>query len=113
LGGTFDVCARLAKEAAILRPIGNTHPDPDIARLESKLYEDLSRLRLGPMGMGGSVSAFDVHVELAYCHMATLPVAVYLQCSAMRRRTIRLHVDGRVEERTKSSWLEMVRHEEA
>jgi tartrate/fumarate subfamily iron-sulfur-dependent hydro-lyase alpha chain len=113
LGGTFDVCARLAKEAAILRPVGNRHPDGKIARLEEKLFEDLSRLRLGPMGMGGSVSAFDVHVELAYCHMATLPVAVYLQCSAMRRRTIRLYMDGRLEEMTKSSWLEVDRCEEA
>lgn len=113
LGGTFDTCARLAKEAAILRPMGARHPDEKMARLEEILLEDLSRLRLGPMGMGGSVSAFDVHVELAYCHMATLPVAVYLQCSAMRRRTVRLHADGRLEEMARSSWLEVDRCEEA
>ena len=105
LGGTFDTCARLSKEAAILRPIGDRNPDEELARLEDIIMEDISKLKLGPMGMGGSTSAFDVHVELAYCHMATLPVAVYLQCSAMRRTTVRLYADGRAENVARSSWL--------
>lgn len=105
LGGSFETCARLAKEAAILRPIGEKNPDDGIARLEGILMDDLLKLKLGPMGMGGSTSAFDVHVEFAYCHMATLPVAVYLQCSAMRRTTVRLYVDERVESLERSSWL--------
>ncbi len=105
LGGSFETCARLAKEAAILRPIGDKNPDDEVARLESILMDDVLKLKLGPMGMGGSTSAFDVHVELAYCHMATLPVAVYLQCSAMRRTTVRLYEDGRVEGLAISSWL--------
>jgi len=105
LGGTFDTSTRLAKEAAILRPVGDRNPDKEIARLEDIIMADISKLRLGPMGMGGSTSAFDVHVELAYCHMATLPVAVYLQCSAMRRATARLYADGKVEEMARSSWL--------
>jgi fumarate hydratase subunit alpha len=73
--------------------------------LENIIMGDISKLSLGPMGMGGSTTAFDVHVELAYCHMATLPVAVYLQCSAMRRTTARLYSDGRVENVLGSSWL--------
>lgn len=105
LGGTFDTCARLAKEAAILRTIGDRNPDPELARLENTIMDDISTLKLGPMGMGGSTSAFDVHIELAYCHMATLPVAVYLQCSAMRRTTARLYADGKVESLARSSWL--------
>jgi L(+)-tartrate dehydratase alpha subunit len=105
VGGTFETCVRLAKEAAILRPVGDRNPDREIAILEKKILEDILKLKLGPMGMGGSTTAFDVHVELAYCHMATLPVAVYLQCSAMRRTTGRLYVDGRVEEVTRSSWI--------
>jgi L(+)-tartrate dehydratase alpha subunit len=105
LGGTFDTCTRLSKEAAILRPIGDRNPDGEMARLENIIMGDISKLSLGPMGMGGSTTAFDVHVELAYCHMATLPVAVYLQCSAMRRTTARLYSDGRVENVLGSSWL--------
>lgn len=105
LGGTFETCAAMAKEAAILRPIGDRNPEPEVASLEAQLFEDITKLRLGPMGMGGSTSAFDVHVEMAYCHMATLPVAVYLQCSAMRRTTVRLYADGRVENRAISSWM--------
>lgn len=105
VGGTFETCVRLAKEAAILRLVGDRNPDQEIAILEKKILEDILKLKLGPMGMGGSTTAFDVHVELAYCHMATLPVAVYLQCSAMRRTTGRLYVDGRVEEVTRSSWI--------
>lgn len=106
LGGTFETCAQMAKEAAILRPMGDKHPDADIARLEGQLMDDVLRLKLGPMGMGGSTSAFDVRIELGYCHMATLPVAVYLQCAAMRRTTVRLYGDGRVEDRAFSSWLD-------
>ena len=105
VGGVFETCAKLAKEAAILRPVGDRNPDQEIARLEIKILEDISKLKLGPMGMGGSTTAFDVHIELAFCHMATLPVAVYLQCSAMRRTTSRLHVDGRIEEMARSSWM--------
>lgn len=106
LGGAFENCARMAKEAAILRPVGDRNPDPELARLEDRLMDDVSRLRLGPMGMGGATSAFDVHVEMAYCHMATLPVAVYLQCAAMRRTTVRMYADGRVESRPLSSWMD-------
>ena len=106
LGGAFENCARMAKEAAILRPVGDRNPDPELARLEDRLMDDVSRLRLGPMGMGGATSAFDVHVEMAFCHMATLPVAVYLQCAAMRRTTVRMYADGRVESRPLSSWMD-------
>jgi L(+)-tartrate dehydratase alpha subunit len=105
VGGPFETCAKLAKEAAILRPVGDSNPDPEISRLEKQIFEDISKLKLGPMGMGGSTTAFDVHIELAYCHMATLPVAVYLQCSAMRRTTSRLYADGRREEKALSSWI--------
>ncbi|MBI4527169.1 MAG: fumarate hydratase [Deltaproteobacteria bacterium] len=105
IGGTFDICALLSKEAAILRRIGDRNPDKELARLEEMILEDLMKLKLGPMGMGGSTSAFDVHAELAYCHMATLPVAVYLQCSAMRRTTARLYAEGRSEILPQSSWL--------
>ena len=106
LGGAFETCARMAKEAAILRPVGDRNPDPELARLEDRIMDDVSRLRLGPMGMGGTTSAFDVHVEMAFCHMATLPVAVYLQCAAMRRTTVRMYDDGRVESRPSSIWME-------
>ena len=106
VGGTFETCPKMAKEAAILRPVGDRNQDPELSRLEEQLMSDILSLKLGPMGMGGATSAFDVHLEMAYCHMATLPVAVYLQCSAMRRTTVRMYVDGRVERRPLSSWME-------
>lgn len=90
IGGTFDSVARLAKRA-LLREIGSVNPDPETAELEAELLEAINRLGIGPQGFGGRVTALAVHVETFPCHIASLPVAVNLQCGpAARHRVVEL-----------------------
>ncbi len=83
IGGNFEYCAYLAKKS-LLRVPGERHPDPLIRRVEEELMEEINRLGLGPMGFGGAVTAVDVKVEMYPCHIASLPVAVNIQCHAVR-----------------------------
>ncbi len=83
IGGNFEYSAILAKKA-ILRPVGERHSDPLIRKVEEELMEDINKLGLGPMGFGGTVTAIDVKVEMYPCHIASLPVAVNVQCHACR-----------------------------
>ncbi|MCR4438930.1 MAG: fumarate hydratase [bacterium] len=86
IGGTFEKCAWLAKKA-LLRPIGQRHPDPFYAEMEVELLERINRLGIGPQGLGGRTTALDVHVEVYPCHIASLPAAVNTQCHAARHKT--------------------------
>ena len=83
IGGTFDRAPLLAKKA-LVRPLGTRHGDPRYAALEQELLEEINRLGIGPQGLGGRVTALDVHVEIAPCHIASLPVAVNLGCHVNR-----------------------------
>ena len=83
LGGTMEMCALLAKRA-LLRPLGQRHADPRYAAYEEELLALLNRTGVGPQGLGGSVSCLDVHIEAHPCHLASLPVAVNLNCHAAR-----------------------------
>ena len=83
VGGTFDLAPALAKEA-LLRPLGTPNPDPEAALLERELLPELNRLCIGPGGMGGDATCLAVHVRLHPCHIASLPVAVNIQCNAAR-----------------------------
>ena len=85
LGGTFEKCALIAKKA-LLRPIGSRHPDPFYARLEEDLLREINGLGIGPQGFGGRCTALDVMIEVFPCHIASLPVAVNMQCHAARHR---------------------------
>lgn len=85
IGGTFELCALLAKKS-LLRRLGEAHPDPDFAALESELLEAINRLGTGPAGLGGNVTALAVHVETHPCHIASLPVAVNINCHSHRHR---------------------------
>ena len=105
IGGSMDVAAALAKQAAILRGIGVRHPNPDIAALEVELTAALNGLGLGPWGIGGKSTVLDVLIETAETHIVTLPVAVYMQCPALRRTTVRFYADGRVDEDVENTWL--------
>ncbi len=83
IGGTFDKVAYLAKKA-LLRPIGQAHPDPDYAAMEQEILNRVNGLGIGPQGFGGCVTALDVHIEKYPTHIASLPVAVNLNCHVAR-----------------------------
>lgn len=86
LGGTFEKAALIAKRA-LLRPLGQPHPDSELAALEQELLEQVNATGIGPMGMGGKTTALAVHVERHPCHIASLPVALNVQCHAARHKT--------------------------
>jgi fumarate hydratase subunit alpha len=96
IGGTADQASELAKEA-LLQPLNEKNTDPALAKLEEEFKRELNSTGVGPMGLGGDTTVLGVRIKTAYCHTASLPVAVNLQCWAARRVAIRLHQDGRVE----------------
>lgn len=85
IGGTFEKCAYLAKEA-LLRPVGEQNNLPDIANLEQDLLEKINNLGIGPQGLGGRTTALAVHIEIYPAHIASLPVAVNINCHAARHK---------------------------
>lgn len=86
LGGTADKALLLSKKA-LLRPLGEPNPDPDVAALESELKEAINDLGYGPQGLGGLTTALGVHIDTYPTHIAGLPVAVNLGCHALRHKT--------------------------
>ena len=87
IGGTFEKAALLAKKA-LMREIGSPNRSAHIAELERELLEEVNSLGIGPQGLGGRITALAVHVEAFPCHIASLPVAVNLQCHAARHREV-------------------------
>ena len=85
IGGTLEKAALIAKKS-LMRPIGERHPTPRIAKLEEELLEEINRLGIGPQGLGGTVTALDVHIETYPTHIGSLPVAVNLQCHCARHK---------------------------
>lgn len=85
IGGTADLCMKLAKEAALLRPVGSVNRDPVIAELEGELMAASRQLGIGPMGSRGINCVIGLHLALAVTHTAALPVAVNAQCLVGRR----------------------------
>jgi fumarate hydratase subunit alpha len=83
----------MAKEA-LLRSTDNVNPNDDERKLEEELFTILNTSGLGPMGLGGDSTVLKVHIKTAYCHTASLPVAVNLNCWAARRATVRIMKDG-------------------
>ncbi|MEM1589043.1 MAG: fumarate hydratase [Candidatus Bathyarchaeia archaeon] len=96
VGGGADIAMKLAKKA-LLRPLNEPNPNPEIAKLERELYEAANMTGIGPMGLGGKITVLGVHVEYAHRHPASFPAAVAFNCWAARRATARIHVDGTVE----------------
>jgi fumarate hydratase subunit alpha len=86
LGSSFDGVALLAKKA-LMRPLDRPNPQPHLAKLESEWLEEINALGIGPAGFGGTVTALAVNIESYPTHIAALPVAVNLNCSAPRRAT--------------------------
>jgi len=87
IGSSFDGVAYLAKKA-LMRPLGSPNLKPHLARLEQELLEEINNLGIGPQGFGGRFTALAVHIESFPTHIAALPVAVNLNCSAPRQATI-------------------------
>jgi tartrate/fumarate subfamily iron-sulfur-dependent hydro-lyase alpha chain len=85
IGGTADLCVKMAKEAALLRPLGTRHEREDVADLEEDLLTACRELGIGPMGARGINCVMGLHCELAVTHTAALPVAVNAQCLVGRR----------------------------
>ncbi len=83
LGGSFEQCA-LAAKLALLRPLDEPSSDPAAAALEQELLDLVNATGIGPLGVGGRTTALGVKVETRPCHIASLPVAVNLQCHAAR-----------------------------
>jgi fumarate hydratase subunit alpha len=85
IGGTFEKAAYLAKKS-LFRPVGERSPRPEIAALEEELTGLCNKLGIGPQGMGGRTTALDVKIEIYPCHIASLPVAVNINCHASRHK---------------------------
>ncbi|MBQ6586714.1 MAG: fumarate hydratase [Coriobacteriales bacterium] len=89
VGSTFDRVGHLAKKA-LLRPVGQSSDDPRVAELEKRLLSRINQLGIGPAGLGGACTALSVAIETAPCHIAALPLAIQMGCSAMRSVSIDL-----------------------
>jgi fumarate hydratase subunit alpha len=83
IGGSFEQAAYLSKKS-LLRELGLPNADPELARLEEELLLAVNDLGIGPQGLGGRITALAVHLLMQPCHIASLPVAVNIQCHASR-----------------------------
>ncbi|MDD3348647.1 MAG: fumarate hydratase [Bacilli bacterium] len=87
IGGNLEKAALLAKEA-LMRDLNDQSSDEIAAKLEKELLEEINRLGVGPMGFGGRTTALAVKINVHPCHIASLPVAINIQCHAARHKTM-------------------------
>lgn len=87
IGGTAEKALSLAKKA-LLRDVGKNNPDAEVAELEKELLKRINNLGIGPQGFGGRITALGVHVETFPAHIASMPMAVNLQCHAARHKEV-------------------------
>lgn len=87
MGGTFEKAALLAKKS-LLRPLGEPHPREDISQLEAQIKDAVNEQGMGVHGFGGNHTSLAVHIESFPSHIASLPVAVNIQCHAHRYKKI-------------------------
>jgi fumarate hydratase subunit alpha len=85
IGGTAEKAVLLAKRA-LLRKVGEPNPDAEVAELEREILHRINNLGIGPMGYGGRITSLAVHAEVFPSHIASLPVAVNLQCHGARHK---------------------------
>ena len=86
LGGNLEKSALMAKES-LMREIDDVNPDPILANLEQELLKEINDLGVGPMGFGGTETCLAVKVNAYPCHIASLPVAINIQCHASRHKS--------------------------
>lgn len=96
IGGGSDIALKLAKKA-LLRPLDQPNPDPELAELEKELLEAANSTGIGPMGLGGKITVLGVKIDYAVRHPASYPAAVAFNCWAARRATARIYPDGNAE----------------
>jgi len=87
IGGSLEEACLLAKKA-LLRPVGESSEDERLAQMEKELYESINKLGIGPGGLGGRITTLSVSTEMMPCHIASLPVAVNIQCHVARHKEI-------------------------
>ena len=87
IGGDFEQCALLAKQA-LCRPVSERNPDPYYAALEARMLEAVNALGVGPQGFGGDTTALAVNIEWAPTHIAGLPVSVNVGCHVTRHKNV-------------------------
>jgi len=87
IGGTIERAMLLAKKS-LLRQVAKPSSDSEVAELEQEVLARVNELGIGPLGVGGRTTALAVHVEIAPTHIASLPVAVNLQCHSARHKEI-------------------------
>ena len=85
IGGTLEQAALLAKKS-LLRPLDSKNQDPELEKLESEILTEINRLGIGPQGLGGRTTSLAVHILMMPCHIASLPLAVNIQCHAQRHK---------------------------
>jgi fumarate hydratase subunit alpha len=85
IGGTFEQAALQAKKS-LLRELGSANPDPELDHLEKEILLQINKSGIGPQGLGGRTTSLAVHIRLLPCHIASLPVAVNVQCHASRHK---------------------------
>jgi fumarate hydratase subunit alpha len=85
IGGTTDKTMTMAKKA-LLRKVGEPNPNPEVAELEKEILKRVNNLGIGPMGYGGRTTALAVHAEVFPAHIASMPVAVNIQCWCARHK---------------------------
>jgi L(+)-tartrate dehydratase alpha subunit len=106
IGGTANIAANIAKEAACLRVVGSKNPDPMIAEIEEELFNGINNLGIGIMGSGKGPSVLSVNIEYAYTHIAGIAVALSSNCCISRRATTIIYDDGKTEELDNPDWFD-------
>ncbi|MCF7885225.1 MAG: fumarate hydratase [Candidatus Marinimicrobia bacterium] len=87
IGGSFEQSALLAKKA-LLRPLNKNNPDPVYAKVESDILRRINRSGVGPQGLGGRTTALAVQILQRPCHIASMPVAVNVECHCHRHKSV-------------------------
>ena len=85
IGGTIEKTTLIAKQS-LLRKVGVYNPNPKVAELEKELLEEINKLGIGPQGFGGRTTALAVNIETFPAHIASMPVAVNIQCHVARHQ---------------------------
>ena len=94
IGGNFEKSALLAKKSLFER-IDKRNPDPELAKMEKDILEKVNQLGIGPQGLGGNTTALGVNIKSYPCHIASMPVAVNLNCHSARHISLVFNGEGR------------------